>query len=138
MACCAPIHAEHLRRLHTHDNRGADDKNLAWVTMAIHAATRCRPRKVTETSLYLSSKARKLNAMRPNDTERTKLSHKEWGDLILAEIKGKGRSRYYSAVCPICLVCYDADIISNDASARALAVEKVASHIKRAHSDALT
>jgi hypothetical protein len=76
--------------------------------------------------------------MGPNDTEQTKLSHKEWGDLILAEIKGKGRSRYYSAVCPICLVCYDMDILSNDASARALAVEKVASHIKRAHSDALT
>jgi hypothetical protein len=71
--------------------------------------------------------------MGPNDTEQTKLSHKEWQDLILAEIKGKGRSRYYSAVCPICLVCYDVDILSNDASARALAVEKVASHIKTAH-----
>jgi hypothetical protein len=76
--------------------------------------------------------------MGPNDTQQTKLSHKEWRDLILAEIKGKGRSRYYSAVCPICLVCYDADILGNDDSARALAVEKVASHIKQAHSDALS
>jgi hypothetical protein len=76
--------------------------------------------------------------MGPNDTEQTKLSHKEWRDLVLAEIKGKGRSRYCSAVCPICLVCYDVDILSNDASARALAVEKVIAHIKTAHSDALS
>jgi hypothetical protein len=76
--------------------------------------------------------------MGPNDTEQTKLSHKEWQDLILIEIKGKGRSRYYSAICPICLINYDVDILSNDASARALAVEKVASHIKNAHADALT
>jgi len=75
--------------------------------------------------------------MGPNDTEQTKLSHKEWRDLILAELKGKGRSRYYSAICPICLVCCDADILSSDASARALAVEKVAFHIKSVHSDAL-
>ena len=67
-----------------------------------------------------------------------KLSHKEWRDLILAELKGKGRTRYYSAICPVCLISYDVDILSSDASARALAVEKVASHIKSAHSDALT
>jgi hypothetical protein len=67
-----------------------------------------------------------------------KLSHKEWRDLILAELKGKGRSRYYSAICPVCLISYDVDILSSDASARALAVEKVASHINSAHSDALT
>lgn len=72
--------------------------------------------------------------MRPNDTEQTKLSDKEWRDLILAELKGKGRSQYYSAICPICLLNYDVEI----ASARVLAVEKVASHIKSAHSDALT
>jgi hypothetical protein len=124
--------------IHAHDNRGADDKNFAWVSTAIQADSRCRPRKVTETSLLSEFKARTVSAMRPNDTERTRLSHEEWGDLILAEIKGKGRSRYYSAICPICLACYDADILSNDASARMLAVEKVASHIKRAHSDALT
>ena len=76
--------------------------------------------------------------MGTNDTEQTKLSHKEWRDLILAELKGKGRSRYYSAICPICLISYDVDILSGHASARALAVEKVASHIKSAHSDALT
>jgi hypothetical protein len=67
-----------------------------------------------------------------------KLSHKEWRDLILAELKGKGRTRYYSAICPVCLIRYDVDILSSDASARALAVEKVASHINSAHSDALT
>ena len=72
--------------------------------------------------------------MGPNDTEQTKLSHKEWRDLILAELKGKGRSRYYSSICPICLVNYDVDI----SSARAFAVEKVASHIKIVHSYALT
>jgi hypothetical protein len=66
-----------------------------------------------------------------------KLSHKEWRDLILAGLKGRGRSRYYSAMCPICLVPFDVDILSSDASARALAVEKVDSHIKSAHSDAL-
>jgi hypothetical protein len=76
--------------------------------------------------------------MGPHDTEQTKLSHKEWRDLILAEIKGKGRSRYYSAICPMCLISYDVDILDSDASARALAMEKVASHIKSAHSDALT
>jgi hypothetical protein len=76
--------------------------------------------------------------MRPNDTEQTKLSHREWRDLMLAERRGKGRSRYYSAICPICLIGYDVDIFGTDASARAWAVEKVASHIKSAHSDALT
>jgi len=80
--------------------------------------------------------------MRPNDTEQTKLSEKEWRDLILVEPKGKGRrSRYYSAICPICLIGYDVDILSADTSARTFAVEaveKVAAHIKTAHSDALT
>jgi hypothetical protein len=75
--------------------------------------------------------------MGPNDTERIKLSPKEWRDLILTERRGKGRSRYYSAICPICLVSYDVDILSSDASARELALEKAASHIKSAHSDAL-
>jgi len=75
--------------------------------------------------------------MNPKDTEKTKLSQNEWRDLILAELKGKGRSRYYSAICPICLVSYDVDILDNDASARVLAVEKVTSHIRSAHSDAL-
>ena len=78
--------------------------------------------------------------MTPDHTEQTKLSHKEWRDLILVEPKGKGKSRYYSAFCPICLVGYDVDILSGDTSARAFAVEaveKVASHIKTAHSDAL-
>ena len=70
-------------------------------------------------------------------TEQAKLSHKEWRDLILIELKGKGRSRYCSAICPVCLVGYDVDILDSDASARVLAVEKVASHIKSAHSDAL-
>ena len=95
-------------------------------------------RKVTETSLLSASKAWKISAMSPNDTEKTKLSHKEWRDLILVEIKGGGRSRYYSAICPICLISYDVEILGTDASARAWAVEKVASHIKSAHSDALT
>jgi hypothetical protein len=72
--------------------------------------------------------------MRPSDTGQTKLSNKEWRDLILVERKGRGGSRYYSAICPICLITYDVDI----SSAHALAVEKVASHIKTAHSDALT
>ena len=94
--------------------------------------------KVTETSLFPPSKAWKVRAMGPNDTEQTKLSPKEWRDLILVEIKGGGSSRYCSAICPICLICYDVDILGTDASARAWAVEKVASHIKSAHSDALT
>jgi len=72
-----------------------------------------------------------------NDTEQTKLSQTEWRDLILARPKGRGKNRYYSAMCPVCLIDYDVDIVSNDASARALVVEKVASHIKTAHSDAL-
>lgn len=71
--------------------------------------------------------------MRPIDTGQAKLSDKEWRDLILVEPKGRGRSRYYSAICPICLITYDADI----SSAHTLAVEKVASHMKNAHSDAL-
>ena len=72
--------------------------------------------------------------MRPSDTGQTKLSDKEWRDLILVELKGKGGSRYYSAICPICLIPCDVDI----SSASTLAAEKVASHIKNAHSDALT
>jgi len=78
--------------------------------------------------------------MTSNHISTDKLSHKEWRDLILVEPKGKGRSRYYSAICPICLVAYDVDILSRDTSARvfaAEAVEKVASHIKTAHSDVL-
>jgi len=62
-----------------------------------------------------------------------KRSHKEWRDLIRAELKGKGRNRHCSAICPICLISYDVDILSSDASARALAVGKVASHINSAH-----
>ena len=75
--------------------------------------------------------------MSPDGAEKTKLSQNEWRDLILAELKGKGKSRYYSAICPICLISYDVDILDNDASPRVLAVEKVASHIRSAHSDAL-
>jgi hypothetical protein len=93
--------------------------------------------KVTETSLCPPSKAWKVSGMGQN-TEQTKLSHIEWRDMILAQPKGKGRGRYYSAICPICLISYDVDILSSDTSGRMLAVEKVASHIKNAHSDALT
>ena len=78
--------------------------------------------------------------MESNDTEQIKLSLKEWGDLILVEPKGKGRSRHYSAICPICLTGYEVDILSADTSARTFAVEaveKVISHIKTAHCDAL-
>jgi hypothetical protein len=67
-----------------------------------------------------------------------KCSHKEWRDLIRVEFKGKGRNRHCSATCPICLISYDVDILSSDASARALAVGKVASHINSAHPDVLT
>jgi len=108
------------------------------MAMAIQVASRCRLRKVTETYLCPSQKAWKIRAMRLNDAEQTKLSHKEWRDLILVELKGGGRSRYYSAICPICFIGYDVGIPSNDASVRAVAVEKIASHIKNAHSDALT
>ena len=65
---------------------------------------------------------------------QSKRSDKEWRDLILVEVNNRGGSRYYSAVCPICLITYEVDIPST----RTLAVEKVASHIKNAHSDALT
>ena len=67
-----------------------------------------------------------------------KRSHKEWRDLIHAELKGEGRDRYCTATCPICLISYNVDILSSDASARTLAVGKVASHINNAHADALT
>ena len=59
--------------------------------------------------------------MRPSDTGQTKLSDKDWRDLILVELKGRGGSRYYSGICPICLITYDVDT----SSARTLAVEKV-------------
>jgi hypothetical protein len=67
-----------------------------------------------------------------------KLSHKEWRDLVRVEFKGKGRNRHCSAICPICLISYDVDILSSDASAHKLAVEKVASHVNSAHADMLT
>jgi hypothetical protein len=67
-----------------------------------------------------------------------KRSHKKWRDLIRPEFKGKGGNRQCSATCPICLISYDVDILSSDASTGALAVGKVASHINSAHVDALT
>ena len=67
-----------------------------------------------------------------------KRSHKEWRDLVRVEFKGKGRNRHCSTTCPICLISYDVDVLSSDASARALAVGKVASHINSAHPDMLT
>jgi hypothetical protein len=62
-----------------------------------------------------------------------KRSRKESRDLTRAELKGKGRNRHCSATCPICLISYDVEILSSDASTRALAVGKVASHINSAH-----
>ena len=76
-------------------------------------------------------------AMRSNATDQTKLSTQDWRDLILAELKGRGRDPYYSAVCPICLIAYDVEILGRDAPARTVAVDKVSHHIKSAHSDAL-
>jgi hypothetical protein len=67
-----------------------------------------------------------------------KRSHKEWRDLIRVEFNGKGGNRHCSAICPICLISYDVDILSSDPSTRALAVAKVASHITSAHADAFT
>jgi hypothetical protein len=67
-----------------------------------------------------------------------KRSRKEWRGLIRTEFNGKGKNRYCSATCPICLISYDVDILSSDVSSRALAVGKVASHINTAHADALT
>jgi hypothetical protein len=67
-----------------------------------------------------------------------KRSRKEWRDLIRIEFKGRGKNRHCSATCPICLISYDVEIPSSEASARTLAVGKVASHINRVHADALT
>jgi hypothetical protein len=67
-----------------------------------------------------------------------KRSHKEWRDLIRTELKGKGRNCHCTATCPICLISYDVEVLSSDASTRALAVGKVASHINSAHVEALT
>ncbi len=67
-----------------------------------------------------------------------KRSHKGWRGLIRAELKGKGRNRHCSATCPICLISYDVEVLSSDASTRALAVGKVTSYINSAHLDALT
>jgi hypothetical protein len=67
-----------------------------------------------------------------------KRSHQEWRELIRAELKGKGRNRHCSATCPICLISYDVEVLSNDISTCALAVGKVASHLNSAHADAFT
>jgi len=67
-----------------------------------------------------------------------KRSRKEWRDLIRAELKGRARNQQCTATCPICLIIYDVDILGSDASSRALAVGKVASHISSAHADSLT
>jgi hypothetical protein len=67
-----------------------------------------------------------------------KRARKEWRDLIRIEFKGRGRSRHCSATCPICLISYDVEIPSSDASAHALAVGKVTSYINSAHREALT
>jgi hypothetical protein len=49
-------------------------------------------RKVTETSLCRSSKAWKVNAMRPSETGQTKLSDKDWRDLIRRTQRQKRKS----------------------------------------------
>jgi len=67
-----------------------------------------------------------------------KRSHKQWRDLIRVEFKGRGRNRHCSATCPVCFITYDVEILSSDASARALAVGKVASHVNSVHADMLT
>lgn len=67
-----------------------------------------------------------------------KRSHQEWRELIRVELKGKGRNRHCSAICPICLISYDVEALSSHVSARALAVGKVASHINSAHAGALS
>ena len=67
-----------------------------------------------------------------------KRSHKQWRDLIRVEFKGRGRNRHCSATCPVCFISYDVEILSSDASARALAVGKVASHVNSVHADMLT
>jgi len=67
-----------------------------------------------------------------------KRSHKQWRDLIRVEFKGRGRNRHCSATCPVCFISYDVEILSSDASARALAVGKVASHFNSVHADMLT
>lgn len=67
-----------------------------------------------------------------------KMTHSEWNERIRTGRKGKGRSQYYTATCPICLVSYDVDILGSDASARVLATQKVASHIGTAHKHQLS
>jgi len=67
-----------------------------------------------------------------------KRSHKEWRDLIRIEFNGKGTNRQCSAICPICLISYDVEVLSSDISSRALALGKVTSHINNAHANALT
>ncbi len=75
--------------------------------------------------------------MENNSVETIKLPNNDWRQLILSTTKGRGKNRYYTAICPICLLNYDVDVLSGDACARALAIEKVASHIKSRHSEAL-
>lgn len=67
-----------------------------------------------------------------------KRSHKEWRGLIRTDLKGVGGNRYCTATCPICLISYDVEILSNDISTCALAMGKVASHLNITHADAFT
>ena len=64
-----------------------------------------------------------------------KSTYSELAARIETTSNGKGRSRYYTATCPICLVSYDVDVLSSDASARVMTVQRVVSHIRSAHSE---
>lgn len=64
-----------------------------------------------------------------------KLTHEEWKKLVAVEAKRNGKVRYYTATCPICMISYDAEVLSSQASARVFASQRVASHILQSHRD---
>ena len=90
--------------------------------------------KVTETSLSSAFKGAERKRHGPNDTEQTKLSDKESRE---ANSRRTQRQRRKSVLLRY-LPHLSHHLRRRISSARTLAVEKVASHIKKAHSNALT
>jgi hypothetical protein len=67
-----------------------------------------------------------------------KKSLKDWFALIKTEERGKARSRYYEATCPICAASHSVDVLASDASARVMATQKIEGHIRTSHAEEIS
>lgn len=64
-----------------------------------------------------------------------KKTRKQWAELIIAEHKGKGKSGYYEATCPICTFSKTVDVLGSASGSKGLAKFQISSHIDSEHAD---